>query len=93
MKTVLKRNIATFVAVFRANSNYLQKQSQACPSSLPGGDLSSGSTSGSKSGLRQFDESQNLKNQEITVNSVLSKFRDLNLDENSYQVQGPCQID
>ncbi|KAJ8555113.1 hypothetical protein K7X08_012609 [Anisodus acutangulus] len=88
MKTLLKRNVAAFAAGFRANSKYRQNQSQASPSSLPVGDLSSGSRL--ESGLGQSVESQNLKKQEV-VNCVLSKFCDLNLDENSEQVHG--QID
>ncbi|KAJ8555119.1 hypothetical protein K7X08_012615 [Anisodus acutangulus] len=73
---------------FSANSKYRQNQSQASPSSLPVGDLSSGSRF--ESGLGQSVESQNLKKQEV-VNCVLSKFCDLNLEENSEQVHG--QID
>ncbi|KAK4364599.1 hypothetical protein RND71_015957 [Anisodus tanguticus] len=88
MKTLLKRNVAAFAAGFRANSKYRQNQSQASPSSLPVGDLSSGSRF--ESGLGQSVESQNLKKQEV-VNCVLSKFCDLNLDENLEQVHG--QID
>ncbi|KAK4364602.1 hypothetical protein RND71_015960 [Anisodus tanguticus] len=76
MKTLLKRNVAAFAAIFWENS--------ANSNSFPGVDPSSGNTSGSESGLRQSDESQNLKTQEM-VNSVLSKFRDLSLDENSKQ--------
>ncbi|KAJ8555115.1 hypothetical protein K7X08_012611 [Anisodus acutangulus] len=82
MKTLLKRNVAAFAAGFRANSKYQQNQSQASPSSLPVGDLSSGSRF--ESGLGQSVEFQNLKNQEV-VNC------DLNLEENSEQVHG--QID
>lgn len=88
MQTLLKRNVAAFAAGLRANPKYLQKQSQACPSSLPGGDLPSGSTSWFDGGLGQSDESQNLKNQEV-VSSVINKFCDLKLDENSEQVHGP----
>ncbi|KAF3631889.1 MND1-interacting protein 1 [Capsicum annuum] len=87
MKTLLKRNVAAVAAGLRANSKYLQNQSQACPSSLPGRDLPSGSTSRFEGGLGQSDESQNLKSQEV-VSSVVSKFSDLKLDENSEQVHG-----
>ncbi|CAN4127831.1 unnamed protein product [Withania somnifera] len=82
MKSLLKRNVPAFAAGLRENSKHLQNQSQAYHSSLP-----SRSISGSAGGLGQSDESQNLKSEEV-VSSVLSKFRDLNLDDNSEQVHG-----
>ncbi|GER38868.1 RING/U-box superfamily protein [Striga asiatica] len=72
MKSLLKRNVAMFAAGFRANAKQFHGQSQACMSSLSGG-----SSSGP---LPAGEESQHSKNQEV-VNSVMSKFRDLNLDE------------
>lgn len=82
MRSLLKRNVAMFAAGFRANSKQLQTQSQACPSSLSSGDASTGVVSGAEiSVIEQCKESRNLKNQDA-VNSVLTKFRDLNLDEN-----------
>lgn len=80
MKSLLKRNVAMFAAGFRANSKQLQPQVQACPSALTSGDAQVGS--GAEVSVEKREGSQNSKNQEV-VNSVLSKFRDLNLDENS----------
>ncbi|KAM3322265.1 hypothetical protein P3S67_003416 [Capsicum chacoense] len=87
MKDLLKRNVAVFAAGLRANSKYVQNQSQACPTSLSGGDLPSGSTSVFEGGLVQSSKSQNLENQDV-VSSLLTKFHNLNLDENSKQFQG-----
>ncbi|KAK6137445.1 hypothetical protein DH2020_028802 [Rehmannia glutinosa] len=56
-------------------------QSQACPSSLSGGN----SSGGCGTTAVHSEESQYAKNQDV-VNSVMSKFRDLNLDENTEQV-------
>lgn len=81
MKVLLNKNVAAFAAGFRENSKHLQNQSQAYHNSFP-----SRSISGLEGGLVQSDES-NLKNQEA-VSSVLSKFRNLNLDENSEQIHG-----
>ncbi|CAA0842223.1 RING/U-box superfamily protein [Striga hermonthica] len=77
MKSLLKRNVAMFAAGFRANAKQFHGQSQACMSSL-----SSGSSSGP---LPAGEESQHSKNQDV-VNSVMSKFRDLNLDETTEHV-------
>lgn len=74
MKNLLKRNVAMFAAGFRANSKQFHSQSQACPSSLSGGN--------SLSGGGQSEETHYTKNQDV-VNSVMSKFRDLNLDEST----------
>ncbi|KAL6502302.1 hypothetical protein OROHE_024580 [Orobanche hederae] len=86
MKSLLKRNVAMFAAGFRANSKQFHSQSQACPSSLSGGNSSSscGATSGVVP-VGHSEESQYAKNQDV-VNSVMSKFRDLNLDENTEQM-------
>ncbi|MED6106923.1 hypothetical protein PIB30_009223 [Stylosanthes scabra] len=83
MKSLLKRNVAAFAAGFRANSKQLQTQTQA--------QLKAFSGSGAVSKLDSPEalveqpgragESQNVDSQDA-VNSVLSKFRDLNLDEN-----------
>ncbi|KAJ4848019.1 hypothetical protein Tsubulata_009351 [Turnera subulata] len=84
MKNLLKRNVAMFAAGFRANSRQLQMQSQmpsqACMSVLSNGNVAPVVTGGEVS-AESGEESQNAKNQD-GVNSVLSKFRDLNLDEN-----------
>ncbi|KAL0393525.1 UNVERIFIED_CONTAM: MND1-interacting protein 1 [Sesamum latifolium] len=85
MKSLLKRNVAMFAAGFRANSKQFHNQSQACPSSLSGGNSSSGSGTTSAVPVGHSEESQYAKNQDV-VNSVMSKFRDLNLDENTEQV-------
>lgn len=79
MKSLLKRNVAMFAAGFRANSKQLHSQPQASLSNLTSGDALVGL--GAEGAVQQSEESQKSKNQEV-VNSVLSKFRDLNLDEN-----------
>ncbi|KAL8543704.1 hypothetical protein ACS0TY_004318 [Phlomoides rotata] len=85
MKNLLKRNVAMFAAGFRANSKQFHSQSQACPSSLSGGISPSGGGTTDGVPVGQSEESQCSKNQDV-VNSVMSKFRDLNLDENTEQV-------
>ncbi|KAL3652662.1 hypothetical protein CASFOL_002343 [Castilleja foliolosa] len=77
MKSLLKRNVAMFAAGFRANSKQFHSQSQACPSSLSSGN--------SSSSCGHSEEPQYAKNQDV-VNSVMSKFRDLNLEENTEKV-------
>ncbi|XP_021828342.1 MND1-interacting protein 1-like [Prunus avium] len=79
MKSLLKRNVAIFAAGFRANSKQLNAQPQACLSNLASGDTPV--ALGSEVPVQQSEKTRNSKNQEV-VNSVLSKFRDLNLDEN-----------
>ncbi|GFZ00836.1 RING/U-box superfamily protein [Actinidia rufa] len=81
MKSLLKRNVAMFAAGFRANSKQLQTQSQACASPLTAGDSLSAAVSAVEVLGEQNVGLPNSKNQDA-VNSVLSKFRDLNLDEN-----------
>ncbi|CAL5429531.1 unnamed protein product [Camellia sinensis] len=81
MKTLLKRNVAMFAAGFRANSKQLQTQSQASVSSLSSGDSSTAAVSGAEVPTEQNEEIPHAKNQDV-VNTVLNKFRDLNLDEN-----------
>lgn len=78
MKSLLKRNVAMFAAGFRANSKQLQPRSQACPSALSRGGAQA--VLGAEVPVEQSQESLCLKNQEV-VNSVMSKFRDLKLDE------------
>lgn len=78
MKLLLKRNVAMFAAGFRANSKQLQPRSQACPSALSRGGAQA--VLGAEVPVEQSQESLCLKNQEV-VNSVMSKFRDLKLDE------------
>ena len=80
MKTLLKRNVAMFAAGFRANAKQFQLQADACLNNLTSGNALVGSGGGVA--MAKNEEPQNSKNQEV-VNSVLSKFRDLNLDENS----------
>ncbi|XP_062073668.1 MND1-interacting protein 1 isoform X2 [Humulus lupulus] len=74
MKSLLKRNVALFAAGFRANSKQFQPQAEACGNTLV--------ESGPEVSAKQCEEPRNTKNQEA-VNSVLSKFRDLKLDEYS----------
>ncbi|GFZ15436.1 RING/U-box superfamily protein [Actinidia rufa] len=81
MQSLLKKNVAMFAAGFRANSKQLQTQSQACASPLTTGDSSSAAVSAVEVSGEQNAELPNSKNQDA-VNSVLSKFRELNLDEN-----------
>ncbi|XWS62125.1 hypothetical protein CRYUN_Cryun07bG0184600 [Craigia yunnanensis] len=79
MKSLLKKDVAMFAARFRANSKQMQTENQACV-----GTLSSGDASLAAAGTEfpaEKSESHNLKSQD-GVNSVLSKFRDLNIDEN-----------
>lgn len=86
MKTLLKRNVAMFAAGFRANARQFQSQLQTCPSSVSNGDSSGANGTRVESApVGQGEELQNVKNQDV-VNSVLNKFRDLNLDENTEQV-------
>ncbi|KAH7834063.1 hypothetical protein Vadar_012385 [Vaccinium darrowii] len=74
MKSLLKRNVAMFAAGFRANSKQSQAQSQ---------DLESSTAAiwGDENPCEQNEELPTSKNQDA-VNSVLSKFCELNLDEN-----------
>ncbi|MBA0762212.1 hypothetical protein Gotri_024752, partial [Gossypium trilobum] len=76
MKSLLKRNVAMFAASFRANSKQLQAQNHA----LSSGDAPL-AVAGGEVPAEKAEESQILKSQD-GVNSVLSKFRDLNIDEN-----------
>ncbi|XP_044502731.1 MND1-interacting protein 1-like [Mangifera indica] len=77
MKSLLKRNVAMFAAGFRANSKQMQSQSPACITS--GGDLSPVG-SGPELLVEKCEESKNLKDPN-GVDSVMSKFHDLNIDE------------
>lgn len=82
MKSLLKRNVAVFAAGFRANSNQLPPQSKAVSGRSTAPNLDSSAVSGTDVPAEQSGgDSQNLDSQDA-VNSVLSKFRDLNLDEN-----------
>ncbi|KAL0331249.1 UNVERIFIED_CONTAM: MND1-interacting protein 1 [Sesamum angustifolium] len=72
MKSLLKRNVAMFAAGFRANSKQFHNQSQACPSSLSGGNSSSVSGTTSAVPVGHSEESQYAKNQDV-VNSVMNK--------------------
>lgn len=82
MKKLLKRNVAAFAAGFRANSKQPQNQSESCAGSLPGQDSSGASGLCVENHIGQGEDPQNLENLD-TVNAVLSKFRDLNLEENA----------
>lgn len=84
MKTLLKRNVTTCADGIRQTQSsckiILKLVLVLCH-------LPSGSKPGFDGRVGKSDESQNLKKQEV-VNSVLRKFRDLHLDENSDQVHG-----
>ncbi|KAK6250964.1 hypothetical protein SCA6_004969 [Theobroma cacao] len=80
MKSLLKKNVAMFAASFRANSKQMQTQNQACVGTLSSGDAPP-AVAGGEVPTEKSEESQNLKSQD-GVNSVLSKFRDLNIDDN-----------
>ncbi|GAV68134.1 zf-C3HC4_3 domain-containing protein [Cephalotus follicularis] len=80
MKSLLKRNVAMFAAGFRANSKQMQGQPHAGMSVMPGGDDTM-VVPGDEVPAEKSEESQDPKNQD-GVNSVLSKLRDLNIDEN-----------
>ncbi|XP_073042886.1 MND1-interacting protein 1-like [Primulina eburnea] len=84
MKNLLKRNVAMFAAGFRANSKHFQSQSQACPSSLSSGNLSN--EPGKVEVLAGNSEESQYENNQDVINSVMNKFRDLNLDENTEQL-------
>ncbi|KAJ0111583.1 hypothetical protein Patl1_03470 [Pistacia atlantica] len=79
MKSLLKRNVAMFAAGFRANSKQMQSQSPACLSVTAGGDVSPVG-SGAEVLVEKCEESKNLKDLN-GVDSVMSKLRDLNIDE------------
>ncbi|KAK7330884.1 hypothetical protein VNO77_25090 [Canavalia gladiata] len=81
LKSILKRNVAMFAAGYRANSKQLQTQVKASPGCSSASNLDSLAVSGTEVQAELSADSQNLDNQDA-VNSVLSKFRDLNLDEN-----------
>lgn len=75
----LKRNVTMFAAGFRANSKQLQPQSQTCQIALSRGNANI--VLGAEAPVQKSEESLGMKNQEV-VNSVLSKFRELKLEEN-----------
>ncbi|KNA13902.1 hypothetical protein SOVF_112420, partial [Spinacia oleracea] len=78
MKSLLKRNVAAFAAGFRSKQK-LQTQPQPCTSPAVSGDSSKETVPAVDVPSEPYVES-NDNNQDI-VNSWLSKFRDLNLDE------------
>ncbi|OMO93171.1 Zinc finger, RING/FYVE/PHD-type [Corchorus olitorius] len=80
MKSLLKKNVAMFAASFRANSKQMQTQNHACVGTLSCGDAPL-AVAGGEVPAEKSEESQNSKSKD-GINSVLSKFRDLNIDEN-----------
>ncbi|KAK4845162.1 hypothetical protein QYF36_001707 [Acer negundo] len=80
MKSLLKRNVAMFAAGFRANSKQTHSQSQACLNAMPGGDITP-IASGAEVSVEKCEELKNPKDPN-GVDMVLSKLRDLNIDEN-----------
>ncbi|KAJ8435347.1 hypothetical protein Cgig2_024334 [Carnegiea gigantea] len=83
LKSLLKRNVAAFAAGFHAQQQ-MQMQSQPCTSSAVSGDSSKGTTLAADAPAELGEESYD-NNQDV-VNSVLNKFRELNLDENLERV-------
>ncbi|XP_028762515.1 MND1-interacting protein 1 [Neltuma alba] len=81
MKSLLKRNVAVFAAGLRANSKQLQTKAKARPGSSSSSNLDSLPILGTKPPVEKSGNSQNQNNQDA-LNSVLSRFRDLNFDEN-----------
>ncbi|XP_047328264.1 MND1-interacting protein 1-like [Impatiens glandulifera] len=77
MKSLLKKNVALFAAGFRANSRQLQIQSQVPPTSVTGLDRIS-EISNEHKNSKEFQVS---RSHEVVANAVLSKFREMNLDE------------
>lgn len=84
MKSLLRRNVEMFAAGFRASSNSKQllDQSNENPSSLSYGD---------EIPTDQCEETHSSKNQDV-LNSLMGKFRELNLEEN-LEVTGEDQKD
>ncbi|KAF7828556.1 MND1-interacting protein 1 [Senna tora] len=80
MKSLLTRNVAVFAAGLRANTKQLQAQAKVCHSNSTLSSLDSPAVLGTEIPVEHSGVSQNQNSQD--VNSVLSKFRDLNLDEN-----------
>ncbi|GLU05432.1 hypothetical protein SLE2022_225340 [Rubroshorea leprosula] len=80
MKSLLKRNVAMFAAGFRANSNHMQRENLPCVNQFSGGNTPP-AVLASEVPLKKSEESQNLTNQD-GVDLVLSKFCNLNIDEN-----------
>ncbi|GAA0154327.1 hypothetical protein LIER_12343 [Lithospermum erythrorhizon] len=82
MKKLLKRNVAAFAAGYRANSKQLQNQSESCAGSSSGHGSSGIKGACVENHAGQGEEPENLENLD-TVNTMLGKFRDLNLEENA----------
>ncbi|KAE8661869.1 MND1-interacting protein 1 [Hibiscus syriacus] len=80
MKSLLKKNVAIFAASFRANSKQTQTQNQVFVGTLSRGDAPP-AVAGDEVSAEKSEESQTSFSQD-GFNSVLSKFRDLNIDEN-----------
>ncbi|KAK8996748.1 hypothetical protein V6N11_020247 [Hibiscus sabdariffa] len=80
MKSLLKKNVAIFAASFGANSKQNKTQNQACVGTLSGADAPL-AVAGGEVSAEKSEESQTLISQD-GVNSVLTKFRELNIDEN-----------
>ncbi|KAI9088965.1 hypothetical protein K1719_029244 [Acacia pycnantha] len=83
LKSLLKRNVAVFAAGLRANSKQLQTKAKERPSSSSSSTSDSPTVLGTKPPVEneKAGDSQNQNNQDA-LNSILSRFRDLNFDEN-----------
>ncbi|KAK9046109.1 hypothetical protein V6N11_052009 [Hibiscus sabdariffa] len=80
MKSLLKRNVALFVASFRANSKQIHIKNLACATTMPSG-VAPLAVPGSNVQVDKYEESKNFKSQD-GVNSIFTKFHDLNIHEN-----------
>ncbi|XP_010461075.1 PREDICTED: MND1-interacting protein 1 isoform X2 [Camelina sativa] len=77
MKSLMKRNVAAFAAGFRASMKQKQIQSETCGDSI------------SPARVETCEQQQPRKSgSEESVGSVLEKFRDLNLDDDSLESVG-----
>ncbi|GAB2273604.1 hypothetical protein Dimus_008391 [Dionaea muscipula] len=79
LKTLLKKNVAAFAAGFRANSK-LPMQTQGCARSTSVVDVPKSVALPTDLPVGHSEDPQDLKSQD-SVNAVLNKFRDLNLNE------------
>ncbi|KAI9089756.1 hypothetical protein K1719_029049 [Acacia pycnantha] len=83
LKSLLKRNVAVFAAGLRANSKQLQTKAKERPNSSSSSTSDSPPVLGTKPPVEneKAGDSRNQNNQDA-LNSILSRFCDLNFDEN-----------
>ncbi|KAG4386436.1 hypothetical protein GLYMA_11G042600v4 [Glycine max] len=82
MKSLLKRNVAMFADGFRANSKQVQPQASEFPRTGSVSKLGSSSASGTAAVLGEQPGDSHNQNDQEDLNSVMSKFLDLNIDDN-----------